>query len=239
MTVERTMLRRIRQVPGAGPVLSGVARFLRDRSFTGSQRYWEDHYATGGTSGHGSIGRLAAFKAETLNAVVARYGVSSVIEFGCGDGEQLALADYPRYLGLDVSPTTLTATMAQFAGDRTKSFLYYDPARFVDHAGLISADLALSLDVIYHLVEDDVYDLHLDHVFGSARRLVVLYTSDADSLTVIERTSPHVLHRRVLHDVAERFPRWRLSDRIPNRYPYQGSRTETSFADFLIYEFCG
>jgi hypothetical protein len=65
---------------------------------------------------------------------------------------------------------------------------------------------------------------------------VVLFTSDADSLPVVEPPAPHVRHRPVLRDVAERFPGWRLRQRIPNRYPYRGAGTPTSFADFLIYE---
>jgi hypothetical protein len=31
--------------------------------------------------------------------------VRSAIEFGCGDGHQLTLVDYPRYTGVDVSET--------------------------------------------------------------------------------------------------------------------------------------
>ena len=65
-------------------------------SFSGTINYWEDRYRTGHDSGAGSSGRLAAFKAEFLNGLVADHNVSSVIEFGCGDGRQLALAEYPR-----------------------------------------------------------------------------------------------------------------------------------------------
>ena len=48
--------------------------------------------------------RLAAFKAEVPNDFVRARGIDSVIEFGCGDGAQLALAEYPAYVGIDVSP---------------------------------------------------------------------------------------------------------------------------------------
>jgi len=37
------------------------------------------------------------------------------------------------------------------AGDPAKSFLLYDGACFTDRAGVFTADLAISLDVIYHL----------------------------------------------------------------------------------------
>lgn len=230
------MRQRVKRVPVAGPGLVRVTRYLRRHTFSGSQRYWERHYSQGGTSGEGSEGALARFKAEVLNDFVARHGVSSVVEFGCGDGSQLALAAYPRYLGLDVSPTALRHTMDRFAPDPTKSFLGYEPARFTDPARFVGADLAISLDVIYHLVEDETYLLHLRHVFSAARRFVVLFTSDLDSLTVVEPPAPHVRHRPVVRDVADLFPGWRLRERVPNRYPYRGAGTPTSFADFLIYE---
>lgn len=38
------------------------------------------------------------------NDFVRARGIDSVIEFGCGDGAQLALAEYPAYGGIDVSP---------------------------------------------------------------------------------------------------------------------------------------
>jgi hypothetical protein len=45
----------------------------------------------------GSYGKFAAFKAEVLNAFVQEMRVDTVIEFGCGDGNQLTLARYPLF----------------------------------------------------------------------------------------------------------------------------------------------
>ena len=83
------------------------ATHRRPRHFPGSAAYWESRYAKGGSSGVGSYGRFAEFKAEVLNRFVATHSVQSVIEFGCGDGNQLALASYPWYLGYDVSATAV------------------------------------------------------------------------------------------------------------------------------------
>ena len=68
-----------------------------------SRKYWEDRYHQGGNSGAGSYGRLGQFKANVLNAFVSEWDIRSVIEWGCGDGHQLSLADYPEYLGIDIS----------------------------------------------------------------------------------------------------------------------------------------
>ena len=70
------------------------------------------------------------------------------MEFGCGDGNQLSLADYPSYVGLDVSKTAVRLCQRRFADDLSKSFFLYDSACFTDRAGLFTADLAVSLDVI-------------------------------------------------------------------------------------------
>src|SRR5437899_4317923 len=54
-------------------------------------------------SGLGSYDKLAEFKAEVLNGFVKENTIKSVIEYGCGDGNQLKFAEYPSYLGFDVS----------------------------------------------------------------------------------------------------------------------------------------
>ncbi len=237
MTPSRSAGETVRTMPLIGQAVDAVHRSARRRLFPGSLTYWEQRYAQGGTSGPGSQDTLARFKAEVLNRFVAENDVASVVEFGCGDGRQLELAEYPRYLGLDVSPAGLRCAAARFAGDSTKSFLTFSPKLFSDPAGFLRADLALSLDVIYHLVEDDLYDLHLSQVFGAAGRFVVLYTSDSDTMAARGHIPPHVRHRPVARDVVERFPRWRLRERVGNRYPCTDStRPDTSFADFLVYE---
>ncbi|WP_197034569.1 methyltransferase domain-containing protein [Glycomyces sp. NRRL B-16210] len=236
MNADRTLRHQLAALPVVGPALTRTARTVRGRRFPGSARYWERRYARGGNSGAGSYGEQARFKAAVLNGLVADRGLTSVIEFGCGDGAQLDLADYPRYLGLDVSPTTLRRTIAKFADDPSKSFALYDPECFTDRAGLVTADLAVSLDVIYHLVEDRVYELHLRHVFAAARRQVALFTSDADDPSLTGTFAPHVRHRPVVRDVAERFPQWRLVERIDHPRGPHGGHSSDAFADFLIYE---
>jgi SAM-dependent methyltransferase len=187
-----------------------------------SKSYWESRYRLGLTSGSGSTGALAEFKARVLNDLVREQHVGSVIEFGCGDGTQLALAAYPRYLGLDVSPAAVELCRKRFAGDATKAFhLLDDPT-----AAPPEADLALSLDVIYHLLEDAVYYRHLDDVFTASRRWVVIYSSNADD----QAPARHVRHRRFTDDVRERHPAFVLVRRIENPYP------DESFAEFYVFE---
>jgi hypothetical protein len=230
----REALRRmVKAMPLIGPAARAAAAGLRRLRFAGSPSYWEERYARGETSGAGSYGQLAAFKAEVLNEFVAGHAVGSVIEWGCGDGAQLALARYPRYIGLDVSRSAVAACIARFADDPDKSFFLYDPACFADRQGLFTAELALSLDVVYHLVEDAVFERYMMAVFASATRHVIVYSSDREEPT----PAAHVRHRRFTGWVAHRRPDWRLAERIPNRYPE--SAPGGSFAEFFVFEKVG
>ena len=207
---------------------------LKQILFPGSIKYWEQRYTSGVSSGQGSYGRLAAFKAETINNLVSEYRVESVIEFGCGDGSQLALANYPRYVGLDVSQKAVTICKEKFINDQSKKFFVYDPYTFDEKTDQFKAEIALSLDVIYHLVEDDVYSTYLKHLFGAGIKYVIIYATDKNKLgRFYER---HVRHRNFTKDIAIHFPNWKLIKKIKNKYPAEEGLAEASPADFFIYE---
>ena len=183
---------------------------VRKRTFKGTAEYWETRYAKGGTSGAGSYGRQAEWKAEVVNEWVAELDVTSVIDFGCGDGNQLSLAKYPRYLGLDRSATAVQMCVARFRDDKSKSFLRYDPETLADPAGWFRADLALSMEVIFHLVEDDVFEDYMNRLFDAAERYVLICSNDsADS-----EQGPHERHRQFTKWVEAKRPDWVLDRKV-------------------------
>jgi cyclopropane fatty-acyl-phospholipid synthase-like methyltransferase len=206
-----------------------MAQDSQKRSFPGSADYWQARYAAGKTSGVGSYGDFAAFKAEVINSFILEQDISNVIEFGCGDGNQLTLANYPSYLGVDVSETAIELCRSRFQDDPSKRF-----ATLAEYSGQ-TADLALSLDVIYHLVEDEAYESHLRSLFSAANRFVIVYSSDTDHIQGHEN-SPHVRHRNFTQWVQKEQPRWRLVRRLPNRFPYKGDFKTGSFSDFFFFE---
>jgi hypothetical protein len=211
----RALLLRLKSSLGGAP------------KFSNSADYWEDRYRSGGDSGAGSYNRLAAFKAEVLNDFVARESTSSVIEFGVGDGAQLRLAKYPRYTGIDVSETVVRATRAQFAADPSVHILHTSEVS-ADHR----ADLALSLDVIYHLVEDETFDDYMRKLFAAATKHVIVYASNFDS----GWPNPHVRHRKFTDWVESNEPGFALTETIENRHPYsEKDSANTSFANFYIF----
>jgi hypothetical protein len=157
--------------------------------------------------------------------------VDSVIEFGCGDGAQLRLARYPSYIGLDVSCSVLARCIGSFSDDPTKSFFLYSDACFQDQHQLFCADLACSLDVIYHLVEDETFDRYMRHLFGAADRFVVVYSSNSE----ISDPAPHVKHRRFSNWTEKHAHGWKMIRQIKNPYSPLTGGYESSAADFYIF----
>lgn len=208
-----------------------VRRRRNNRRFPGTAAYWEQRYAAGGNSGSGSYGRLADFKAAFLNDFVQHNSVQSVVELGCGDGNQLSLAQYPRYLGLDISRSAIDLCRCRFAADPNKSFMQFDAAAFTDPAGFLRADIGLSLDVFFHLVELEVFEAYLQALFTVSSRFVVIYASDFDS-----SHHAHENRRSFSRWIAEKRPGWRLLTHIPNPYPYDPADSDrTSMSDFFVY----
>ena len=198
--------------------------------------YWEKRYAAGRNSGSGSYGRLARFKARFLNAFVEENEVETVLELGCGDGAQLSLAQYPMYYGLDISQTVVDLCKKTFEFDPDKQFALYDPEAFRPQDW--RADLALSLDVVYHLSNDGVYRHYLDHLFSASQRFVIVYSNSEEDYQVgVDESAGYVRFRDFISDVAEWYPDWHLVAAIPNRYPFSAlNPTKTSFADFFVFE---
>lgn len=195
-----------------------------------SARYWESRYARGGNSGAGSYGRLALFKASVLNTFVAENAVRKVVELGCGDGNQLRLANYPRYVGYDISQSAIDRCSQIFQNDNSKQFLL-----LTSHP-VERGDLTISLDVIFHLVEDDIFERYMCMLFNAAIGHVIIYSSNTAENAPDQ--SPHVRHRAFSSWISVNRPEWKLQNKITNPFPYDGDGENTSFADFYIYSRC-
>lgn len=223
----------IKNLPIIGSIVRTAKAYLVKMLFPGSLEYWENKYQKGGDSGPGSYGRLAIFKAEIINSFIEENNIKSIIEFGCGDGNQLSIGEYGVYIGLDVSKVAISSCMKRFNDDKTKSFLLYHPLYIIDNQKLLCAELALSLDVIYHLIEDDIYEKYLKQLFQSSNKFIIIYSSDYEN----NSGPPHVRHRNFSRFISANFPDWSLIRKIKNKYPYNKLSPEnTSFCDFFIYK---
>ena len=221
----RALIKKVPFLREPARVISGRLAKAGRKNFN-SAEYWERRYASGRSSGPGSYNRLSEFKADILNAFVAENSIYSVLELGSGDGAQVRLAKYPLYIGVDVSPTVLEAARKEFASDASKQFFH------LNELGNLRAELAISLDVIYHLIEDWAFREHMRELFDRADRFVVVYSSNTDE----NADSTHVRHRNFTDWVAEHAKNFEFIECIRNLYPFDLSNQDnTSFADFYIY----
>lgn len=198
-----------------------------NRKFFKSSEYWERRYARGGTSGVGSYGRLALYKAEIINSFVKKHNIQTVIELGCGDGNQLAYYRIPNYIGLDVSDTAIKRCKKRFSGDESKRFFLYDNQSSGMIGNLEKADLTLSIDVLYHLVEDSVLFKHIADLFRYSNQYVMIYSTNFDKAY----KSPHQVNRKFTPIIEKNIKGFELVETIVN--PHKGDETKS---DFFIYE---
>ena len=222
------------KVPVVGSIAKAIVKKVRynNKNFQGSKNYWEERYAKGGDSGYGSYSKFASLKADYINDFVKKNNVSTIVEFGCGDGNQLTLAEYPNYLGLDVSPTIIDLCVNKFKDDITKEFKLYDS---FNHDKKILCDLSMSLDVIYHLIEEDVYSKYMEHLFSAGSKFVIIYSSNE-----YRDQTFHEKHRKFTDWIDKNASEWKLIDRTDNIYKksedLEKDNLETSHADFYIYK---
>ncbi len=227
-TYSKQAISFIRNVPFVGDVLAQSWRSVRNRRFQNSEKYWNERYNTGGNSGAGSYGRLAAFKAETINDIIEINNYQSAIEFGCGDGAQLSLLNINQYTGVDVSQTIIERCKKKFSD--CSGFTFLTKHEFDGKPQ--TAELTLSLDVIYHLVEDTIFDDYMHCLFNAASECVIIYASNRDEMT----EDSHVRHRKFTDWVKSNKPNFCQESFMPNPYPFDADNPETtSFADFYVF----
>ena len=229
MALQRKIATIVKRIPVISSILRSIYSKIRSTvQFESSGDYWEERYASSGDSGDGSYGRLAKFKAEVINSFVGENSINTVIEFGCGDGAQLKLMEYPSYVGVDVSNTIIDKCSRKFEDDAGKKFVTLDGYAHKDK----QYDLSLSLDVIYHLIEDEVYEAYMHNLFGSSKKWVIVYSSD----TVKQAPYVHVKHRKFTEWVKKNKEDWEFSHKVDQRYPIsEGENGQTSFADFFFF----
>ncbi|MBU2492667.1 MAG: hypothetical protein KJ571_08595 [Bacteroidetes bacterium] len=214
------------------PIIGSVAKLLYrklinpTKAFTTSKNYWVERYANDGNSGNGSYGKYAEYKSEVINKFVKKEGIKTIIEYGSGDGNQLKLSDYPKYTGFDVSPIAISQCRKLFANDNSKTF------KLIEEYEGEKAQLTLSLEVIFHLVEDEIFLEHMNKLFESSEMFVIIFSSNTDKIS----NDPHVRHRNFSAWINENRPNWNLYERIPNKYPYNEETGEGGFSDFYIYK---
>jgi len=186
-----------------------------------SKNYWQQRYSNGGSSGAGSYGKLARFKADVLNAFFCDFSEEApqVIEIGVGDGNQASLlTSCHNYIGVDVSPKAVE--LAAVRMPHRKFFSYDGTLQSFRRLQLPIADIALSLDVIFHLIEDSSFENYMQTLWSASNRFIVIYSSNVDRID-----ARHVRHRKWTDWVEKKGA---TVYRLPQKYP------EDSPSDFFF-----
>lgn len=196
-----------------------------------SKNYWNQRYINGQTSGAGSYNELAYFKADIINDFIEKNNIQTLIDYGVGDGNQLKLinTENKTYTGIDVSTFIVSKCKEIFKDDKTKNFIHTSNVN-----NELKAELVISCDVIYHLIEDDVYHEYMDRLFSMSQRYVIIYAKDEDI-----NHCQHVKFRKFSNYIENNLQDWQLIKHIPNKYPQLEigkDNDKTSPSDFYIYE---
>lgn len=196
-----------------------------------SGNFWNDLYKNNGNSGTGSYHRLAEFKAEIVNKFLQEKNIVTAIEFGCGDGNQLSLINYNYYVGVDVSAVIIDKNKKIHDQNSKRSFYctLTERDKYINE----SYDLSISMDVIFHLIEDDVFSEYMEDLFNVSNKYVIIYSSNHEEYT----RWPEFRHRSFIGYIQKHIIGWKLVEFIPNRYPYiMGQEETTSTSDFYIFK---
>ena len=187
-----------------------------------TQTIWENRYKTNGNSGAGSYGVLCEYKAKFINKFIIDNNCKNVIEFGSGDGNQMSYFNVQQYTGVDISEYVINICKQKYSHVENKKF-----ATYVEYYKMSSKfDLSLSLDVIYHLVDDNIYEKYMNDLFNSTNKFVIIYSSNRQE----KYNNSHVYPRKFTDYIDLKFPRAKLLCHEPNPYP------KLSGADFFVYQ---
>ncbi|SEQ15205.1 methyltransferase domain-containing protein [Butyrivibrio sp. TB] len=196
-----------------------------------SREYWEKRYSSGDNSGSGSYGRLAQFKARIINDFCYNHNVSSIVEWGCGDGNNCKMFTVEKYVGYDVSKTAIEICSSKIKIPN-RQFIKYDGEKV--HSPEMG-ELSLSMDVLYHLIEDEMFDNYMFNLFNSSERYVAIYSFDGE---LESSMASHVKYREHSNYVSRHFPNYRKLKIIENDFKRteQSDPDTTSWCDFFFYE---
>lgn len=174
-----------------------------------SKNYWNDRYTRGETSGAGSYNEFAIYKANIINNFIKNNRIKTIIDYGSGDGNQLKLINTEniKYTGIDTSAFIISKCKEIFKDDMTKTFINSD-----DINNEFKADLVLSCDVVYHLIEDHIYTDYINKLFNMSDKYVIIYAPNKNYDEAI-----HVKKREFIEYIFDNFKKFNLVQRIQGK----------------------
>lgn len=132
------------------------------------------------------------WKAEIVNKIYRDESLSTVLEFGCGDGAQLGLYSFSSYTGIDVSRRAVELCKSAYRFDESKQFFTVVPGSELEFR---PADLVICIEVLMHIIDDGDYEWTLQKLFDHANRFVLILNPLGGQLQ--RRRSRHEIDRNL------------------------------------------
>lgn len=194
-----------------------------------SNEYWENRYKNNETSGDGSYGKLALFKSSIINNFIKDYNIKSILDLGCGDGNQLKYFNTTNinYIGVDPSITIINKLKEIYKNDKNKNFIT------LDEKINTKVELTLSCDILFHLINSNIWEKHIANLFNISTKYVIIYAYDFD-----EDWNNHCKSRKFTDFIKKKYSNWQLIKVIKNKYPlFEGCDDQNaSMSDFYFYK---
>ena len=92
----------------------------------------------------------------------------------------------------------------------------------------------MSLDVLYHLVEKEIFETYLKHLFAASTKYVIIYATDFNQEK--EPIYQHENRRSFTDFVKNNIKDWKLKEIIKNQITFEKYKEKGSMCDFYVYE---
>lgn len=141
--------------------------------------YWEYRYASGGSSGIGSIGKNREWKWQVITSFLPQIG--QVIDVGCGDLSFWESRFCPNYIGIDISESIITKNR------RNKpdwTFILSSADQLIQ--GLQSPCVFCN-DLLFHIMDSDKFINTLNNLCSYSTEYIFIATWVENPFTPIFR----------------------------------------------------
>jgi len=133
-----------------------------------ANEYWENRYASEGTSGDGSIGELRAWKWKVITEFLPT--IDHVIDLGCGDLSFWDGRKCKNYIGIDVSKTIIERNRKK----RPEWSFINSPAE--EYINGLKKECVFCLDVLFHIMNLEAFIAILNNLCFYSTNYIFVHT---------------------------------------------------------------
>ena len=132
------------------------------------EEYWENRYASGGTSGPGSIGAHWEWKWKVINVFLPT--IDHLIDVGCGDLTFWKGRECKDYIGIDISETIINRNRIKRPA---WSFIKAPAQRRIDG---LKKEVVFCLGLLFHVMNSEIFLKILNNLCYYSTDFIFIYT---------------------------------------------------------------